>query len=805
MYLSLNWLKEYVSIPGSLSPEELGFKLTMHTVEIDGIEREEDRLASVVVGKILEIKKHPNADRLQLAVVNIGEDKDLEIVCGAFNIKAGRMVPVAIIGAVLPSGAEIREVEVRGVKSQGMLCAEDELGLGDDHAGIMILDKNAKLGQKLGEYLKLKDVIFEVDNKSITNRPDLWGHYGMAREIAAFLNTKLNKKITEFDLEKLTKDAVEKIKVTVEDHKLCPRYMAIALNGIKIEASPKWIQDRLIAVGVRPINNIVDITNYVMLELGQPLHAFNRSSIKEIVVRKAKKDEELVTIDNETRDLNEKMLVIADHKNPIAIAGVMGGTNSEINNETESVIIESANFDFVSIRKTSQALGLRSEASMRFEKGLDPNLCELALARTVEFILEVCPTAKIATKVADISKFKLNKGPIELDGEWVKQIIGADISENEIIRILTHLGFGVVKKDNIYKVSIPSWRATRDISIKEDLVEEIARIYGYDNIEPIMPKVEMMPPPVNEERILERKIKNILSFGTGLSETYNYPFVGEDQLKKLGIDCSDYIRLANPIVEHLIMLRQNLSTNLFNNIKINQARSRNLGFFEIASVFSSIAGELEKGGESKDKLPYQEKRLGIILASEDNKELFDEIKGVIEKLLSHFNLKAEYFATEIIPNWADSVYGTEIKVKNKAIGLINRLDPKIAKKLGLKKTVFVAEITVNDVFLIVKNINFEYEEYEKYPPVIRDLAFVVMEKVLYNDIREEMINFHDFIKKVDLFDVYRGEKIGADKKNIAFHIVYHGDRTLKSEEVDKVQAELIERLEQKFEAKIRDF
>ncbi|MCD4761706.1 hypothetical protein K8R32_01985, partial [bacterium] len=297
----------------------------------------------------------------------------------------------------------------------------------------------------------------------------------------------------------------------------------------------------------------------------------------------------------------------------------------------------------------------------------------------------------------------------------------------------------------------------------------------------------------------------ILSFGTGLAETYNYPFVGEEQLKKLGIDYSNYIRLANPIVEHLTMLRQNLSTNLFNNIKINQAKFGNLGFFEIASVFLSIAGELEKGGESKDKLPYQEKRLGITMASEDKKELFDEIKGVIEKLLSHFSLKAEYFATEVIPAWADPVYGTEIRVGNKAIGLVNRLDPKIAKKFGLKKEVFVAEITIKDIFSIVNNANFEFEEYEKYPPVIRDLAFVVMEKVLYNDIRKEMVNFHDFIKKVDLFDVYRGEKIGSDKKNIAFHIIYHGDRTLKSEEVDKVQAGLIKRLEEKFGAQIRNF
>ncbi|MDO8260470.1 MAG: phenylalanine--tRNA ligase subunit beta, partial [Candidatus Magasanikbacteria bacterium] len=496
MYLSLDWLKDFVEIPKNISPDELGSRLTLHTVEIDGVEKQADKFANVVVGKILEVKKHPNAERLQLARVSIGKE-ELGIVCGAPNIEAGQLVPVACVGAILPNGMEIREALVRGERSVGMLCAEDELGLGSDHAGILILDKNAKVGQSFGEYLGLKDIIFEVDNKSITNRADLWGHFGMAREIAAFLGTKTTKKFDKILESKIETDKEEiTINAKVLDKDMCPRYMAVAMDGIKIGPSPEWMQRRLTAATVRPINNIVDITNYVMMELGQPMHAFDATSIDKIIVRRAKKNEVIKTLDGEKRELTENMLVIANAQAPVAVAGVMGGEYSEVRDETTRIVFESANFEHVSLRKTSTKLGLRTESSIRYEKGLDPNLCAMALARAVELVREICPDAKVISKVVDEKNFSLNQGPIDLSVKWLNNFIGADVKKKKIVDILESLGFGVEGKNDDLKVAIPTWRAVKDISIREDLAEEVARIIGYDNLTPVMPMVDMKRPQV---------------------------------------------------------------------------------------------------------------------------------------------------------------------------------------------------------------------------------------------------------------------------------------------------------------------
>ncbi len=829
MYLSLNWLKDFVNIPKSITAEELGLRLTMHTVEIDSVAKQADKFTNIVVGKILEIRQHPDADRLQVVKVQVGKDSArhdridrngaLEIVCGAPNIKVGQMVPLALVGAMLPNGLEIKEVEVRGVKSSGMLCAEDELGLGDDHSRIMILNEGrhsgispSKIGQNLGQYLGLKDVIFEVDNKSITHRPDLWSHCGIAREISAFLGAKFK----EYKLnEKLFKGADDvKIDVKVEDFKLCPRYMAIVMDGIKVEPSPKWMQERLIAVGMRPINNIVDITNYVMLELGQPLHAFDRDLVDKIIVRRAKDNEIMETLDGEKRKLNKEILVIADSQKPIAIAGVMGGVNSEINNETDSIIIESANFDFISIRKTQQKLGLRTESSIRFEKALDPNLCEIAIARTVELVKKICPKAKMISNLMDerkINSAKAGQGPIKLDLDWLNQRIGQEIEKDKVIKILESLGFGVEKniKDTIghsVSVTIPTWRATRDISIPEDLVEEVARIYGFNNLTANMPRVAMEAPIINQEKMLERKIKNILFQGVALSEVYNYSFVGQEQLEKLGIEISAHIRLANPIATHQTMLRQSLAPNLINDIKVNQMRFEQIGLFEIGNIYLSNLGELAKDGKGKEKLPYQEKRIGIIMAADKKEDIFAKIKGAVDYLLSSLDLTVDFNPIEITPNWADKNISAKIIVAKKYIGLATKLDNKIAKSLSIKKEVGIAEISFRELFNIVETQGVKkYQEYAKFPPVVRDLAFVVNEEILYNDIRDEIIGFDELIKSVELFDVYQGGKLGAGKKNLAFHIIYQTDKTLTAEEVDELQKELIKRLEKKFEAKIRDF
>ena len=823
MYLSLDWLKDYVNFPKSLSSEDLGDKLTIHTVEIDSVEKQAEKFKGIVLGKILSVKQHPNAERLQIAQVNIGDEK-LNIVCRAPNIESGQLVPVALVGAVLPSGMEIKQAKIRGEESSGMLCAEDEIGLGDDHSGIMILE-NGKVGQNFADYLKLKDVLFEVDNKSITNRPDLWGHFGMAREINTFLDLKPNKKFIKIgglNVENIApKKETVKIEVKIENYDLCPRYMAVAISNIKIEPSPQWMQKRLIAVGIRPINNIVDATNYVMLDLGQPMHAFDFNFIAskkneeggevKIIVRNAKQDEEMITLDNENRKLNKETLLITNSEKSIAIAGVMGGENSEINNNTKIIVLESANFDCVSIRKTSVFLGLRSESSQRFEKSLDPNLCETALARAVELIKELCPEAKIASKIADNKKFSQNTRPIIFELNWLKKFIGHDIKEERIIKILSKLGFGVeVKKEDtgksIIQVTVPTWRATKDISIKEDIAEEVARIYGYDNLDFKMPKVKIGIPIINKARALKKKIRDILSSQARATEVYNYSFVGEEQLKKMGIDYSNYIRLANPISQNHTMLRQGLAANMIGSIMVNQSRQKEIRLFEIGEIYINSDSSLNKDNSSEEKLPFQEKRICLAVAEDKYADANDKAKAIIGSLLETLGFEFNFLSVETFSNWAEQKTSAQIEVDKEIVGSINRVSKNVKNKIGLKKEAIICELSLNKLLdLIDKKGDLKYQEIAKYPRLIRDLAFVVNEKVLYNDIRDEIKNFHEYIIEVDLFDVYQGEKIGAGNKNLAFHVVYQADKTLTAGEVDDIQKDLIKKLEERFETKIRDY
>jgi len=805
MFLSLNWLKDLVEIPRSITPDELARALTRHTVEVENVVVQAKQYDKIVVGKILEIKKHPQADKLSLVKVDVGFEK-LEIVCGATNIKTGQLVPVALVGAVLANGLEIKPVEIRSVKSNGMLCAADELNLGDDHSGIMILEQG-KIGQNLAELINLTDVILEVDGKSISHRGDLWCHYGMAREIAAFLNSKLKTDLitAQSNRIKIDHDKI-KLNIIVEDSKLCPRYLAICLDNIKIADSPLWLQRRLIATGMRPINNIVDITNYVMLELGQPLHAFDRKLVDKIIVRLAKEGEQIKTLDGVNRQLSEDMLVIADRQKPIAIAGIIGGQTGEISDKTTSIIIESANFNYISIRKTTQRLALRTEASLRFEKGLDPNLALSGIYRAVKLIKKVVPDARVVSKLVDEKKFKLNLGPIELDLDWLANFIGLKIEEKKVKEILEKLGFKYEKVSNKVKVTIPSWRATRDISAREDLAEEVIRIYGYDKLKSVMPKIEMNLPLANQELVTERKIKNILCQGVHLTESYNYSFVGDSQLLKLHLDPGLAVKIANPIATHLNLLRPALAPNLFANIKNNQAKFSQINLFEIGSIFLSSPGEINKNSGSLEKLPYQEKHLAIVLANSVETDVFTKLKGIITYLFANFDFPIKYEKAESLPGWADKLTAAQVLVAGGPIGFMALLDKKVGFSFGIKKQVALAEFSLKGIIRVIRSSpNKKFQEFAKFPALMRDLAFVVSDKILYNEIIQEIKNYSDLIKQAELFDVFQGEKLGENKKNLAFHIIYQTDRTLTSEEVDRLQQGLIKKLEKKFGAKIRNF
>lgn len=809
MYISLNWLKDYVKIPVKIKAENIAEELTNHTVEVEGFVNSAEQFNKVVVGRLLEVSKHPNADRLRLAVVDI-KSKKLNIVCGAPNIEVGQLVPVAMVGAILPNGLEIKESEIRGEKSEGMLCAEDELGLGKNHDGILILDERAKIGDAFAKYLKVDDIILEIDNKSLSNRPDLLNHYGIARELSAIFDLPLkpydkmiNRKWDFF------KDKENKLEIKILAPDLCLRYMAVSVSGIEIKESPAWLKERLIAANQRPINNIVDLTNYVMFDCGQPMHAFDAAKIKKIVVRRAENNETIETLDEKIRILSSEDLVITDGKEAIALAGVMGGHNSEITTDTKELILESANFIASSVRKTSQKLGLRTESSVRFEKSLDPVLAEQALFRFLTLLKEICPEMKINSSLIDNDNSNRKQIEVEFDLEWLKNKIGQEIPRVTVINILEKLGFIIEDKNSeVLKVIIPSWRATKDVSNKEDLSEEIIRLYGYNNIESQMPIFEMSLPEVNKERKVERSIKNILCLKNSLNEAYNYSFVGDDQLKKLDIDFSNYLKLANPLSGIANLLRQSLVPGLVANIKTNQHKSDDFGFFEIGSTFFKTMGSFRKDNTEGEFLPYQEKKLGIAISGDG--DLFGRLKGIIESMFKNIlskEVETEFLVLESLPSWADSSTCAKVILLGQELGKIGLLNSEAGKNINLKKSVALAELNFDKIASIVINIgSFRFSEAPKFPAVIRDLAFVVNEKILYNDLRKDILNFNPLIKSVELFDVYVGNKLEANEKSLAFHLQYQSnEKTLKSEEIDSLQGELIEHLAGVYEAKLRDF
>ncbi len=799
MYISRNWLKDFVNIPDSLSAKDLGLKITMAMAEVEGWVDQKESLKNVVVGEILEVKKHPNADKLQLAVVDAG-NKKLNIVCGAPNIAKGQKVPVALVGAKLPNGLEIAKAKVRGEESEGMLCAEDELGLGSDHNGIIILDKNLKPGTSLIKALGLDDTIYEIDNKSLTHRPDLWSHYGVAREVSAIISEKL--KVYKV---KNCKEGAAKLDIKIDDYNLCPRYSGVVIEGIKIAESPDWLKRRVESIGMRSINNIVDITNYVMMEIGQPLHAFDYDKLAghRIIVRNAKSGEKIKTLDDETRKLDENMLVIADAKNPVAIAGVMGGANSEIDNKTQNIIIESANFDHVSIRKTSQKLGLRTEASKRFEKSLDPNITEQGIAKAIEFILQVCPDAKLVSKLEDVKKFKLDQGPIKVSFDFINKIIGQDIEAKKIISILENLGFGIKKQKDDMLVTIPTWRATKDISIPEDIVEEVARIYGYDNLDIKMPAVAMDRPAINIERELERKIKNILAYGFDMTEVYNYSFNSEDQISKMGLDLDSHIKVANPLTSETTRMRVSLVPALLDNIVLNERFFDDIKLFEVGSVYLNDNSGEKVSDKSSTKLPFQEKYICGVIDEKGNNRPFYTAKNVVEALLKQlrYDYKLKNAPTY---SWGNTDRSLCVIINDQTVGQIVEVKSSVLNKFNIKNKIAVFEISLNE---LVKNYKSEmaYHSIPKFPSIELDISMIIDKKILWSEVKDLIIFIDkELIRKISIFDVYEGKNIPDNKKSIAFRIEYRSDnKTLVMDEVQAIHEKIIKTLENKIGGEVR--
>jgi len=817
MLISLNWLKDFVDLPRDISPQQLGVDLTLHTVEVEEVIDQAAIYNKMVVGEIKEIQLHANADKLKVCITDIGLDYPAQIICGGENIYEGMKVVVAQPGAKVRwhgegDLVELKKTKIRGVESQGMICASAEIGLAESTAkqpegekGVMDLkDIKAKVGMPLADALGLKDVVIEVDNKSITNRPDLWGHRGMGREVSAVYGSKFKTSVSDYKLDDYSGDS--SLRVEIKDNDLCPRYLGLKIDGIKVAESPNWMKQRLLAVGQRPINNLVDISNYVMFELGQPVHIFDAKKIaqEKIIIRTAKLGETITTLDGEERKLDKEMLMIADPEKLIAIAGVMGGGNSEVDDKTSSIIIEAANFEAVNIRQTSQKLSLRSEASARFEKGLDPHLAEEAVKRVAQLVMELIPEAKLASAFIDKGEWEGKNVKIETSLKFIQKRLGVEISSNEAVKILASLGFetSVVEGDMV--ILVPSWRG--DINIPEDIVEEVGRIYGYDKIPSSLPVMNTKgDEQTNVDLALERQVKNYLSLAAGLQETENYVFDYEPVSSKLGIDLNNRVEIANPLAEGQEYLRNSLLPHLIKNVKSNLRFYDEFGLFELGRIFKTeTSEEFKKSKDSKEGLPDQPKRLAVVLINKtkNEAEMFYEAKGIIHGLLEKLRLDFSWLTQDKHP-WLANGFELGIKVGDKALAEVGLLNSAVAKSQKIDIPVGVIYLDYEHL-LELKKPETSFTPLPDQPAITRDIAILVEDGVLYADLEKVIRNSSKLLEKVELFDVYSGEQVGADTRSLAWHLSFRdSNKTLTSQEADQELHKIIKNLESHFDVELR--
>ncbi|MBI5753911.1 phenylalanine--tRNA ligase subunit beta [Candidatus Peregrinibacteria bacterium] len=797
MLISLNWLKEFVDLPKNLGSQDLATQLTIKTAEVDSVTDEAEAFKNIVVGQILEIKPHPNADKLKVCKASLGKETS-QIVCGGTNLREGIYVAVAKPGAKIKWHGEgnpvtLKKTKIRSVESDGMICAGSEIGLSDLDAGEHeILDLSATKtapGTPLAELLQKNDTILEFDNKALTHRPDLWGHYGIAREVAVLTNAKLKpiKSIVKIPVKG------EKIDIEVKEPKLCPRYCGLIINNIKVGPSPEWLQKKLKATGHGTHNNIVDVANYVMLELGQPMHAFDKECIRGgIVVRKAEKKETLTCLDDKIRELGEHDLVIADHSRVLAIAGVIGGENSEIKDSTTTIVLESANFNSSSIRKTSTKFLLRTDAVQRFEKALDPNLAEIAIKRAAELILKICPEAEIAGPITDVENFSNTPVKITLDTNKARSKIGAEISDKQIKEILEKLEFKIAagKKKSVFTVTVPSFRCQKDIKIEDDLIEEIARIYGYDNIPASLPTLPAKLPLENTERFKKHRARELFSYGLGFDEVSNYSFYGKNELTRCLLPEEGHVKLLNFLSEDQTHMRLSMTPNLLKNLQHNVKNSDELKIYEIGHTYKEIG----------HFMPLEEKKIvGAILAKGKTDEPFYEAKGALEAFFTKFEIP--------LPQATKGLTKTPYAHPNKALSYLDQHSQTLGKVFALHP-VAAKNHDLENYSIALFAINFtelmklqpkekKYKKIARFPSIQFDVSVLIDAKLeikkLQNAIKQTENNL---VSDVALFDIYTGDGIPSGKKAVAFKITLQSeDRTLTDAEMTAIQNKVFKNLE----------
>ena len=800
MKVSLKWLQEYVDI--TLPPADLANRLTMAGTEVKVWQVIGGNWENIVVGQIVAINPHPSADRLTLATIDLGTEQQA-VVCGAPNLRLGDKVAFARVGAQLIDGHSgqafrLKSAEIRGVVSNGMVCSEKELGISDSHEGITVLPAEAPVGTPLADYMG--DVIFDLD---ITpNRPDCLSVIGIAREVAALTGQGLH--LPEVSYGESPSPMGQQISVDIVDPDLCPRYCASLITGVKVAASPRWMQQKLLAYGMRPINNIVDITNYAMLEYGQPLHAFDYHQIrgKKITVRRADNGEAVVTLDGVKRVLSEDTLVIADEEQAVAIAGVMGGADSEVTQQTTAILLEAANFNPASIYHTGNTLNLPSEARLRFERGISPELTLPALKRATQLIIQLA-SGEAAKGLADVYPGKLEREPILLSTGEVKRLLGVEFSLDQITGALASLGFDCKPAGSASEVWVtaPYWRS--DIHQTVDIIEEVARIIGYDKIPATMlsePLPRQNPEPILD---LKREVSHSL-IGYGFQEVLTYSLTSLELLNKLLPEPHPLepipLRMANPMTADQEYLRPNLRANLLAALSANRRHEDgSIRLFELGKVYLPRPNDL----------PDEPEVLCAVLCGtrfeeswQGGEELLDffEAKGIVEGLLSQLGVEASFEQGE-----DESLHPSNqaaIAIGDNRLGVIGELHPKVLDAFELSGNVYLFEI--NLAALLPFTIGHKvFQPIPRFPAIVRDIALVVDTGVAHRQV-QDIIGSFPLVSQVTIFDVYAGDQLLPGKKSLAYRITFQSpSHTLTDEEVNKVQQQILDKLSGELEATLR--
>ena len=755
MKVPYNWLKDYAEV--NVDPHTLGDKLTLSGSALEEVIIQGDNIKNVVTGKITKIEKHPDADRLNICQVNIGADEEIQIVTAATNMKEQDIVPVALHKSILADGTEIKKGKMRGVVSNGMFCSEEELGIAGDEPvhGLMILPADAPLGMDIKEYLGLNKAILDFEITS--NRPDCLSMIGMARETAATLRTSY--KMPNFNYEaKCSANINDELKVEVRDE-LCRRYMAKGVKNVKVEPSPGWMQERLLEAGVRPINNIVDITNFVMLELGQPMHAFDARQIesKTIVVERALDGEKFTTLDEIERELDSSILMIKDGSKSVAVAGIMGGLNSEIQDDTTEVIFESANFEGTNIRVSSKKLNLRSESSSRFDKDIDPNLAKLAIDRACALICEL-GCGEVMEGTIDVYNNVKEEGSITVDSNWINKFLGTEISKEEMKEALDSLDLKTELNGDDLVITIPTFRI--DIAIKEDIAEEVARIYGYDKIPTTIFKVSTEREPKHKNELLNDKVIEIM-VGSGINQSISYSFVSPKVFDKVNIpadsELRNVVKIKNPLGEDYSVMRTTTLPSIMESLGRNYSRNNDyVRLFEIGRTYIP--------NEDETKLPTEKNILTIGIYG--NCDYLD-LKGIVENVVDRLGIaKAKYVRESENPSYHPGKTAA-LMVRNKKAGVFGEVHPDVIENYGIDVDCYVAELDLDALFE-ASNMNKSYKALPKFPAVTRDIALLCDDSILVAEIEETIRKAGgNLVEKVQLFDIYKGAQIPEGKKSIS--------------------------------------